>query len=272
MKEPIDRKASVSKGVAYLLTELVGIEKNVLSTEDYILGNERISRWKDRAIEYLKQNVSDAEANRLQKKRNVLIAGNARSSFIQTAQQYRVYTGTLLGEIENHPEAVLEKSHKVGTVQAKRPPIVAGKRIFIVHGREEGIKYQVARFLEKSGLEAVILHEKPSQSKAIIEKLEKYSDVAYAVVLLTPDDVGKLATERTKPQSRARQNVIFELGFFMGKLGRDRVCVLWEGGVELPSDFKGVVYIPLDRAGAWKMSLAKELKAVGLEVNFDKAI
>ena len=144
------------------------------------------------------------------------------------------------------------------------------RRLFIVHGRDAGAKDEVARFLERLELEPIVLAEMPSEGKTIIEKFEAYAEVGYAVVLLTADDSGALKGQ--VPQPRARQNVIFELGFFIGKLGRERVCALTRGEPEVPSDYAGVAYIPLDSSGAWQMSLIRELKAAGLEVDANKAI
>jgi predicted nucleotide-binding protein len=93
--------------------------------------------------------------------------------------------------------------------------------------------------------------------------------VGFAVVLLTPDDVA--SSKSTPAQSdRARQNVIFELGYFAGKLGRGRACLLQKGSVEIPSDLHGVVYIELDEKGAWKNSLGAELKAASLEFDANR--
>jgi predicted nucleotide-binding protein len=148
------------------------------------------------------------------------------------------------------------------------------KKIFIVHGRDELAKTTIARFLENLKLEPIILHEQSSSSRTLIEKLENYSDVTFAVVLLTPDDVGTLSENVTltdkklkeKLSFRARQNVILELGYFIGKLGRNKVCALYKGNIELPTDYSGIVYISMDDNGAWKQILARELKNIGLEV------
>ncbi len=155
--------------------------------------------------------------------------------------------------------------------QAKAP--VPSDKVFVVHGRDEGARESVARFLERLGLTPVILHEQPNRGRTIIEKFVDHSDVGFAVVLLTGDDVGRLADkmpDADKP--RARQNVILELGFFLGRLGRERVCPLYRPGVELPSDYDGVVFVELDRNGAWKMLLARELKAAGLPVDMNRTV
>lgn len=144
--------------------------------------------------------------------------------------------------------------------------------VFIVHGHDEQAKESSARFIEKLGLNAVILHEQANEGQTIIEKLEKHTDAAYAVVLFTPDDVGASCTSQENLQPRARQNVLVELGYMAAKIGRERVCVLRKGNVEMPSDFLGVLYIDIDPAGAWRLTLAKELKVAGLKVDLNKAM
>ena len=141
--------------------------------------------------------------------------------------------------------------------------------IFIVHGHDNLSKTEVARFIEGNGLEAVILNEKSSSGKTIIEKIEEYSNVAFAIVLLTPDDKGCAFTnsEYLNLRVRARQNVIFEHGYLMSKLGRERVCALVKGNVEIPSDLMGIVYVTFDEDGAWKMKIANEMKTVGIDIN-----
>lgn len=143
--------------------------------------------------------------------------------------------------------------------------------VFLVHGHNEATREMSARLLEKLGLTAIILNEQVSGSDTIIEKLERYASVHFAVVLMTGDDVGgkKSATDQVL-QDRARQNVVLELGYFMGKIGRRKVCVLYEKGVELPSDYYGVVYIEIDNTGAWRYALAKELKQAGLQVDLNR--
>lgn len=147
-----------------------------------------------------------------------------------------------------------------------------GRRVFVVHGHAEEAKQSVARCLEKLGLEAIILHEKPSRGQTIIEKFEDYADVGFAVVLLTPDDVGAAKGDAGSLKPRARQNVIFELGFFVGSLGRRRVCALHRGDVEIPSDFAGVLWVPMDPQGAWRFELVREMRAAGLDVDPNKLL
>jgi predicted nucleotide-binding protein len=130
----------------------------------------------------------------------------------------------------------------------------------------------VARFIERLGPAVIILSEQPNMGRTIIEKFESYSGVDFAVALMTADDVHTKDTQGAQPQKRARQNVIFELGFFAAKLGRSRLAVLFEDGVEMPSDFSGIVYIQIDPAGAWKFQLARELKIAGLRIDLNQAL
>ncbi|MFH1368052.1 MAG: nucleotide-binding protein [Elusimicrobiota bacterium] len=147
-----------------------------------------------------------------------------------------------------------------------------GNDIFLVHGHNNEIKETVARFLEKLKLHIIILHEQPNLGRTIIEKFEDYSKVGYAVILLTGDDVGSKKDNADKLKARARQNVVLEQGYFLGALGRSRVCALYEEGVEIPSDLSGVLYVPLDSEGAWKLKLASEMKAAGIEIDLNLAI
>lgn len=148
----------------------------------------------------------------------------------------------------------------------------SSRRVFVVHGHDDGTKEAVARFLGKLDLEPVILHEQPNRGRTVIEKFEDYADVAFAVVLFTPDDIGHAAGKEADAKPRARQNVVLELGFFMAALGRAHVCVLYKGGVEIPSDYSGVLYEELDGKGMWRFRLAAEIKAAGIEVDLNKAV
>jgi predicted nucleotide-binding protein len=147
---------------------------------------------------------------------------------------------------------------------------VLSSDVFIVHGHDEAPREEVARLITKAGLRPIILHEQASGGRTVIEKLEHYSDVGFAVVLLTPDDHGGPAGEALQP--RARQNVIAELFYFLGKLGRSKVCALRKGDVEIPSDIGGVVYVPFDPHGGWKSALLRELEDAGYDLDWGSAL
>jgi predicted nucleotide-binding protein len=166
-------------------------------------------------------------------------------------------------------EAVIER---VGVSWADRatPPAIRravqeGKRVLVVYGRNDEAREKVGRFLSKLGLDPIFLDEEAAQGRTLIEKLEEQVSPVFAIVLMTGDDVGALAAEPRNLRPRARQNVILELGFFVARLGRARVCALYEEGVELPSDFRGVEYTSFDAGGAWKPKLARELYHAGVQ-------
>ena len=139
-------------------------------------------------------------------------------------------------------------------------------KVFIVHGHDGELKQSVARIVEKQGIEAIILSEQANQGNTIIEKFEQHSDVSGAICLFTADDLAKAKSGDTM-QPRARQNVVFEAGYFMGKLGRRNVVILADSGIEMPSDLSGVVYT---NTVNWQVDLLKELKAMGYTVDFNK--
>ncbi len=165
--------------------------------------------------------------------------------------------------------------------------ILSDKSIFIVHGRDDKPVQELKLILLEIGLDPIVLHEQPGGSRTIVEKIEKYSDVGFVFVILTQDDVGGTVDSfRTALISsaeaglgwedilgdlmnfRARQNVILEFGYFMGLLGRDRVCCLYKGEIELPSDIHGIVYMEFeDSVNEKRLSIMKELKEAGYKLN-----
>ncbi|WP_114701749.1 TIR domain-containing protein [Psychrobacter proteolyticus] len=154
----------------------------------------------------------------------------------------------------------------------KKEPLIMkdSSKIFIVHGHDDGAKETVARFVDKLGFEAVILHEQVDSGATIIEKLEKYTDVGFAIVLYTECDIGGVKSKPEDLKPRARQNVIFEHGLLIGKIGRANVVALVKGNVEIPNDISGVVYKPMDTGGAWRYSIAREMKSSGYDVDMNK--
>lgn len=183
------------------------------------------------------------------------------NSFDQLAKQL----GYLEAIVQN------DTSDDVGPQEAvlsKRKTIPLGnKRVFVVHGHDNEAKQTACRFIEKLGLQAVVLHERPNEGKTVVEKFEQNADVAFAVVLLTPDDKGAPASDPSSVRFRARQNVVLELGYFLASLGRNRVCALHKGDIEIPSDYQGVLYVEMDNGGAWRNKLAQELISAHIEID-----
>lgn len=169
---------------------------------------------------------------------------------------------TMIEEIELFGDSI--KGDRVSKIAEK-----LSIKIFVVHGHNEAMKQEVARTLEKLDLDPIILHEKPNEGRTIIEKFTEYSNVSFAVVLLSSDDIGYSKGHQTDAKTRARQNVIFELGFFIGKLERKNVFVLYqeEKDFEMPSDYFGVLYTSYDTKGIWKYELVKELNNCGYHID-----
>jgi predicted nucleotide-binding protein len=180
--------------------------------------------------------------------------------FAAASRKHITYLEAVIAVIDMFDEK--EESSPAPKVEFKSVPQVTtpSRKVFIIHGRNSEVKNSVARFIEKEmKLETVILHEEPSKGLTVIDKFEKHSDVGFAVALWTKDDLGR-HNEETTWKDRARQNVIFETGFFIGKLGRSKVLVLFQEGIEIPTDYSGVIMIPY--SGHWKYELEKEIKAI----------
>jgi predicted nucleotide-binding protein len=177
-----------------------------------------------------------------------------------------------LESIRERLDLIPEKNERRVTAVPARAALPLSRDIFIVHGHDEAVRETVARFIERLGLHPIILHEQPNAGRTLIEKFERNADVSFAVVLLTPDDIGYPKDQPELARPRARQNVIFELGYFLGRLDRAKVCALYKGDVEILSDYQGVVYIPIDTGGAWRFLLAKEIREVGIDIDLNKAL
>jgi len=198
---------------------------------------------------------------------------NPKPTFLRAFANGRADAEALLQSMIEEVDEYWSESGDDGIGYNNENTTISSNRVFIVHGHNDAFKEAVARLLGQLNLEAIILHEQPNKGRTIIEKFIDYSDVGFAVILLTADDRGgKVSDSPENYSERARQNVILELGFFLGRLGRDRVCALYENGVEIPSDYDGVLFIPFDEAGAWRLRMARELRAVGLNVDLNNIV
>lgn len=187
-------------------------------------------------------------------------------SFSQNYSKALESADTLLESmIEEVEEYWDDSSHQFPT-DSQTSELPKSNKVFVIHGRDDNLKNEVKTLLTQVGLQPVILAEQSNQGKTIIEKFEQHADVGFAVALLTPDDHGSESNEK-ELKSRARQNVIFELGFFIGTLGRERVCALTKEPIEIPSDYSGVVYIDLSQPFEWKHKLVQELRDAGLSAD-----
>lgn len=167
---------------------------------------------------------------------------------------------TILGTLS----AAIDLSKNESTVKD-----ISNNKVFIVHGHDEKMKNQLEIFLNEIGLEPVVLHREADEGLTVIEKFEKHSDVGYAFILLTPDDIAYPVNFEDKKEKRARQNVVFEFGYFVSKLGRNRVCCLYKRGVTIPTDIAGLLYKDIEENVEEKaFSILKDIKAAGYKINY----
>lgn len=150
-------------------------------------------------------------------------------------------------------------SEKLLNFEPSVAPTPSNKNVFIVHGHDSLMRLDVKQFIaDELKLNPIILSESPSNGLTIMEKLEQYASQGFGVILYSPCDVGGKKNELPMLSYRARQNVVFEHGFLIGKLGRRKVIALKKGDVETPSDIDGLVYIKYEENG-WKEILRREI-------------
>jgi predicted nucleotide-binding protein len=238
--------------------------------EEY--GAERFASWQRQFIKFLDANLPGKSSllnSKLSLNTGIIKIGGG--SFDRFMREHRVpataFIDSLILDIENDEFAIEHSNNNT----ERRGEQTMPNRVFIVHGHDELTKTEVARFIEKLGYEAIILHEQASMGKTIIEKIETYTDVGFAIVLYTADDKGNSndKADRGQLNNRARQNVVFEHGYLVAKLSRTKVVTLVSGDLELPSDISGIVYINNTN---WKIDIAKEMKSVGYAVDTNKIV
>lgn len=243
------------------------LARTIRNDAELKVARQEMRVWSDYNTELLKHVVSTNElADDYARSVGVFVGGRSPfpaklREFHSDVEYYVNRLDSILKRLELIPESP-------ALTQPEKERLVG--RVFVVHGHDEEAKQSVARCLEKLRLEAIILHEQPNQGRTVIEKFEDYADVEFAVVLLTPDDVGTASTNPENLKPRARQNVVFELGFFIGRLGRQRVCALHKSDVEIPSDFAGVLWVRMDPSGAWRFTLGRELRTAELDVDLNQ--
>jgi len=277
VKEPdclLDTKTNFSEKLSERIAEGKDFLKANFASQDILNDSyNKYNRWDQWNTEFLKQSFNN-EYNEY-RKRYERLNDFVGSSFFSD----RSYTGVELHtmHISNKIEFLERLLSQVDLLKSSVKEVSTGDTlsnvhkeynncVFIVHGHNQTVLHNVARTLEKLSMNPIILSEQPNGGKTIIEKFEANADVGFVVVLLTDDDLGKAKTDANL-NHRARQNVILELGYFMGRLGRDRVMPLYISGVELPSDIHGLLYTEIDTANKWKFEIVKELKQAGYSVD-----
>lgn len=226
-------------------------------------------KWDDFNTDFLKRTFNYSENEYKKEYENAFHLGSMFGSDDVVEDQKKTIKQKI-DKLESFIERlVIIPCNKQEEMSVTQKSTLLSDKIFIVHGHNSLMKETTARTLSKLGLAPIILHEQSDGGKTIIEKFEKNSsEVGFAIILLTADDEGK-ANKETELKSRARQNVVFEMGYFIGKLGRERVLLLLENGVEKPGDLDGIVYTPIDANDGWKLKLVKELKACNYNVSAD---
>lgn len=247
--------------------ELSTIVERVRSDSDFSTAKERLRRWKSRTIKLLSEQIHPDEAVKLKKIRKTsFIMGESLRNFVDETNMYRGFILSLREELEKHPQDVLFTARTTDKLVLSLgvPQPTASRTVFIVHGRDEVNILRLEKLLrERWHLEPISLTSEPGKGRTLIEKFEQEARrAAYAIALFTPDDLIKSSgTEYTQ----ARPNAIFELGWFYGRLGRERVCILFKKGTKIHSDLEGIMRIEFDKSVEEKvMELEKELKEVGL--------
>lgn len=238
-------------------------------------GRERFAAWRRQFEKFLDANLPGA-SSRLSAKLHKVAFYRGRSEsdldvfMREDGEPCAAFIDSLKLDVQNGEF----EEHTAPERPAEKKPAKSGarsKRVFVVHGHDDLLKTKTARFIEKLGYEAVILHEQANRGMTIIEKIEAHTEVGFAIVLYSPDDQGNTAAAAARGEllPRARQNVVFEHGYLMAKLSRAHVVPLVSGKVELPSDINGVVYVDDTN---WQIEIAKEMRAAGYEVDFNRLV
>ena len=261
------RQSEALQVIAELREQLVELTTTAQNSRDTDTGYEAMRRWKDRASRRIGESISPIEGKKLAVKRKMSFTmGEPIGNLTDEAQMYEGFLLALSQEIERHPADVLDRPTanadvSQGEIQVPKPK---GNAVFIVHGHDELNLYRLKDLIrERYSLEPIVLANEPGQGRSIIEKFENEAQRAsFAFVIFTPDD---LITKPDGTYSQARPNVIFELGWFYGRLTRRRVCILFKKGTKLHSDLDGISRIEFSENIAEKVTeIEKELIAGGL--------
>jgi predicted nucleotide-binding protein len=252
------------------------LNRSVVNQNELTEAQSDFRLWTDYNFEMLKQ-VFNIETNDYMYSYNhagygiIGQIGEVEGKPIQTFKNLVKYKLDNIKSLLTRAELIKSQFVHDKPISLETPKTAISKiEVFVVHGHDESAKNKTARFIEKLGLKPIILHEQASGSKTVIEKIEAYSNVGFGIVLYTPCDVGSKKEEKPDLKNRARQNVVFEHGFLIGKIGRENVCALVKGEIETPNDISGVVYVKMDDEDAWHLKVARELRNSGYSIDMNK--
>lgn len=250
--------------------------RNILTEQELTTAKSNYRLWTDYNLEMLKQVFSIEKNDYMGSYDHAGYSflgqiGEVQGNPLQTFKNLVNYKLDNLKSLLTRAELLRYQAPNNTTLSIATPTKTLSKtEVFIVHGHDEGAKSKTARFIEKLGLKPIILHEQASGSKTVIEKIEAYSNVGFGIVLYTPCDIGAKKEDNPSLKNRARQNVVFEHGFLIGKIGRENVCALVKNDIETPNDISGVVYVKMDDEDAWHIKIARELRNSGYEIDMNK--
>ena len=250
--------------------------RRIPNIESFKKNREDFSNWNDYNSEYLKH-VFNKESNEYKKRydESGLFSYSIIARQSSPAEELKKFKAKVSSKLDNLQKLraksdLLKSAIEINFITEEKSKTLDKSQVFIVHGHDETAKTKTARFIEKLGLKPIILHEQASGSKTVIEKIEAYSNVGFGIVLYTACDLGAKSEENPTFKSRARQNVVFEHGFLIGKIGRENVCALVKDEIETPNDISGVVYVKMDSEDAWQLKIARELRNSGYEIDMNK--
>jgi predicted nucleotide-binding protein len=260
------------EGLELFKQRLLGEVVNSYKQRGAVFGGDRFNAWKNKFAKFLQEHLP-SEVSGLNKKLTHYVfttydnESDVDKFWREDGENMLSFIDSLIIDIE-HDEYDFSENEIVTEIGSNASSSKDLSSVFIVHGHNGEAKEKTARFIEKLGFKAVILHEQVNRGKTIIEKIEKYSNVGFAIVLYTPDDLGNVKDSANSGEllPRARQNVIFEHGYLIAKIGREHVVPLVVGSVELPNDISGMVYIS---DSDWQVDIAKEMKASGYKIDFN---
>lgn len=255
-----ERAGSAVEMIATQLSELSGIVETAKADRDFTLARQRIERWKSRTVMLVSGQISASEGAKLEQQRTTSVPLDRMRSLVGEASLYRGFLLPLKDQLEAHPEEVLTDTVTVGP---ERAPQAESRTVFIVHGHDEANTLRLEKLLNTQwGLPSLVLRDKPGAGRTLIEKFEEEaSQAGFAFALITSDDLVEVPHSQER-YSQARPNVIFELGWFYGRLGRDKVCILFKKGTKIPTDLDGINRIEFaDSVNEKILEMARELKA-----------